>query len=102
MNRSNTFVVTVSFTVKPGFESRFHQAVLEQARNSLEREAACRVFDVCAHPEKTGKIFLYEIYDDEAAFQKHLDSSHFHHFNTLTLDWVESKKVSTWHKMDLK
>jgi quinol monooxygenase YgiN len=36
----------------------------------------CRQFDVCRDPLDPALFFLYELYDDEAAIQAHLDSPH--------------------------
>ncbi len=93
------YVVTVEFRIRKGHEAAFLQAMMRQARNSLEREEACMRFDVCSAPDDAGHVFLYEIYGDEAAFQAHLETAHFHEFNEGTADWVASKQVETWHRV---
>jgi quinol monooxygenase YgiN len=45
--------------------------------------AGCRQFDVCESADGS-QIFLYEIYDSEAAFKAHLATDHFVRFNELT------------------
>jgi quinol monooxygenase YgiN len=93
------YVVTVHFQARKGQEQAFLEAMKQQARNSLEREDACLQFDVCTAPGDPGHIFLYEVYSDEAAFQAHLETAHFHEFNEATADWLESKQVDTWHRV---
>jgi len=90
------FVVTVTFGIQPDHVEGFQAAVLSQARNSLELEADCHRFDVCFDDDDPGRVFLYELYTDAAAFQAHLDSAHFKDFDATVADWLESKEVDTW------
>lgn len=88
--------VTVEFHVKPQHVDAFHNAVLQQAEASLQNESACRQFDVCVDLVDRTHVFLYEIYDNQAAFDEHLQTSHFDQFNKTVSNWVESKQVATW------
>jgi hypothetical protein len=42
--------VVVEFAIKPEFAGRFRERVQQQARDSLELESECHVFDVCIDP----------------------------------------------------
>ena len=90
------YVVIVNFEVKSEYASDFLDAVLLQAANSLALEEQCRVFDVCTHPENSSSVLLYEHYDDAAAFDEHLKTSHFLDFDARVSPWLASKTVSTW------
>ena len=90
------FVITVRFTVKPGCESRFLERVIRQAQDSLAGEAGCRRFDVCLSERDPSQVFLYEIYDDAAAFADHLQSPHFRAFDAGTREWVADKVAEPW------
>jgi quinol monooxygenase YgiN len=46
------------------------------ATATREREPGCRQFDVCTSADD-GLVFLYEVYDDRAAFDAHLAAPHF-------------------------
>jgi len=94
------FAVTVTFAVREEFDDRFAKSVLAQARNSLEREEGCHQFDVCFDPSNKGRIFLYEIYSDEPSFQAHLKTEHFISFDAEVKDWLISKEVQTWERME--
>ena len=94
------YVITVEFTLRDAEKGRFLQRVRQQATDSLEQEAGCRQFDVCVDPEDPCRVFLYELYDHEAAFQAHLDSAHFKDFDRTTADWFVSKEVRAWHRAD--
>ena len=46
-----------------------------------EKERGCRRFDVLEPAGEPDRVVLYEIYDDRAAFDAHLQSEHFRRFN---------------------
>lgn len=93
------YVITVDFRIRRGQETMFLAAMHHQAKSSLVREDACLQFDVCTAPGDDGHVFLYEVYESEAAFKSHLETAHFHDFNEKTADWVEAKTVSAWHRV---
>ena len=93
------YVVTVEFSVKPGHEAEFLDRVRRQARDSLERERECHVFDVCIDPERADFVFLYEVYNDRQAFDLHLQSDHFLDFDRCVAGWIADKRVSTMTRL---
>jgi quinol monooxygenase YgiN len=90
------FVVTVLFKIKEERVMEFLPAMDYQAGVSLGREEGCRRFDVCLDPDDPTRVFLYELYDDKAAFEAHLETDHFKAFDRLIRGWLESKDVATW------
>lgn len=90
------FTITVEFEIEPEHTGDFRDAVLAQAENSLTKEPWCHRFDVSFDPDAAGHVFLYELYDDRAAFDRHLKTDHFLSFDTAVRDWVKSKKVKSW------
>lgn len=94
------YVVTVTFEVYPAHVNAFREAVLAQARNSLDREDQCRRFDVCFDPKRLDRVFLYELYDAEPAFKAHLETEHFKSFNDTVTPWVRNKQLGTWELTD--
>jgi autoinducer 2-degrading protein len=87
------YVVVVDFSVKPERLAQFMPLMLENARLSRETEPGCRVFDVCADPKEKTSIFLYEVYDDRAAFDAHLASAHFKRFDAAVGEMLAAKAV---------
>ncbi len=85
------YVIVVDFTIKREHLARFHTAMIENARLSRDTEPGCRQFDVCVDPEDATRYFLYELYDDEAAFKAHLETAHFREFDRATAEWVATK-----------
>jgi quinol monooxygenase YgiN len=92
------FVVTVVFEPHPEHAFAFREAMIENARASRERERGCRQFDVCEDPA-SGAIFLYELYDDRAAFDAHLATPHFRAFDAATRDWIVRKDVRVYERL---
>lgn len=94
------YVVTVRFQIKPEHRQAFGALMRAQARKSLALEPACRRFDVCELEGDGNAIFLYEVYDDRAAFDLHLESEHFRQFDSAVADMVETKNVETMRLME--
>ena len=87
------YVVIVDFRIKPERLAAFMPAMLENARLSRENEPGCRSFDVCVDPKEKTSVFLYEVYDDRAAFDAHLATAHFKRFDAAVADMVAAKTV---------
>jgi autoinducer 2-degrading protein len=87
------YIVIVDFVIRPDRVAKFHAAVIENARVSRDKEPGCRQFDVAVDPQDPNRYFLYELYDDEAAFRAHLTSDHFRAFDHETGPWIETKAV---------
>ena len=94
------FVVTVEFTVHPQHLEAFRARMLEKARTSLAREAGCRQFDVCVDPAQPAVVFLYEVYQDRAAFDAHLAAPHYLAFADAVAPWVAAKSVRTYQRLE--
>jgi autoinducer 2-degrading protein len=86
-------VLLVEFLVRPGFAECFGQLILANARASVEHERGCRRFDVLVEPQDRCRFVLYEIYDDEAAFDLHLRSPHYHSFVAAIDGQIEERSV---------
>ena len=89
-------VITVDFTIHPEHLAAFMPLMLENARISRETEAGCRRFDVCRDPAQPDRVFLYELYDDRAAFDAHLAAAHFKAFDGLAKTMVANKAVHAY------
>ncbi|MFL2820979.1 MAG: antibiotic biosynthesis monooxygenase [Alphaproteobacteria bacterium] len=88
------FVITVDFEIKSEFVNEFRNRVLQQAKDSLNNEKQCFIFDVCFDEKNTNKVFLYEIYQDKDAFDYHLKSDHYLSFDKDVKNWVTKKIVN--------
>lgn len=93
--RPDGLVVLVEFRLHPGMAATFRPIVLANARASVRDEPGCRRFDVLT-PERGSDpdtFWLYEIYDDPAAFDAHLATPHFKAFAEASAPLIASRRV---------
>jgi autoinducer 2-degrading protein len=100
--RDIMYVVIVEFTIRAEFALRFRDRVRQQARDSLELEPECHVFDVCVDPGREDFVLLYEVYSDRGAFDTHLASTHFVDFDETVRSWIFDKQVASFERMMLE
>ena len=87
------FVVCVEFEIEPGQTDVFMAAVRTNAEQSFYQEVGCQQFDVCQDRQFPNSVFLYEVYDDEAAFETHKLTLHYGAFNQATGGMVVNKSI---------
>jgi len=69
--------IFVTINVQEEHVEQFKSASLGDAEGSVRDEAECYRFDINQDEEVTTRFYLYEVYQDEAAFQHHLTTPHF-------------------------
>ena len=87
------FVVCVEFEIDLGQTDVFMAAVRTNAEQSLNQELGCQQFDVCQDRQIPNSVFLYEVYDDEVAFEKHKLTLHYGAFNRAIGGMVVNKSI---------
>ena len=87
------FVVCVEFEIASPHLDEFLLAMRKNARLSLRDEEGCQRFDICQDQQNPASIFLYEIYDDAAAFELHKAAPHYDEFNEAIDGMVLKKAV---------
>lgn len=63
--------------LKPGSLEAFMEAMRINAVASVRDEPGCLVFDVLRDRSDPDRVWLYEVYTDEAAFEAHMQTPHF-------------------------
>ncbi len=71
------YVIIVPIQIKEGAKEQFLEAMLPNAQGSVNDEPGCVRFDVIQDAADPNRIWLYEVYTDEAAFQAHGQSPHY-------------------------
>ena len=71
-----TYVVTAIWYAKEGEEERVAEILARNAALSAQ-EPGCRMFIGHRSNDDSRTFFLYEQYDDEAAFKAHTETAHF-------------------------
>jgi quinol monooxygenase YgiN len=70
------YVVTAKWTAKPGEEEAVLGCIRKLAGPS-RAEPGCQYYQPTRSPDDPRVFFLFEIYDDEAAYKAHGESEHF-------------------------
>jgi quinol monooxygenase YgiN len=64
---------------------------LENAREA-RKEPGCRQFEVLVDPKDKTKVLLFEIYDDEKAFEAHQATPHFKKYLAEAVPMLASRE----------
>jgi quinol monooxygenase YgiN len=90
--REGQFVIVAEFEIRPEGLDRFLELAKVDASQSVAKEPGCRQFDVTVDRE-SHRVVLYEVYDDEAAFEAHLQTPHLKTFRAGIEPLVVSRNV---------
>lgn len=66
--------IIVEFDIKPRRKAEFMELITNHAKRTLETEEGCLVFEILQPEQLEHKVFLYECYKDDEAFQIHRHS----------------------------
>ena len=92
-----SFVLVVNIRIKPESVDAFMKGVLENAR-AARKEPGCRQFEVLVDPNDRSKAMLFEIYDDESAFEAHQATPHFKKYLAEAVPLLASRERSIWKR----
>ena len=81
------YVILAPVQITEGHREEFIEAMLEDARGSVNEEPGCIRFDVIQDGNVSNRLWLYEVYRDHAAFQAHLQAPHLIKFRETVKDW---------------
>ena len=85
------FVLAVMLRIKPENADRFMEQVLANAREA-RKEPGCRQFEVLVDKADRTKVMLFEIYDDDKAFEAHQQTPHFKKYLAEAVPLLESRE----------
>ncbi len=83
-NARTAFVVIAEFTIRPDCLDAFMALASQDAGDSVANEPGCQQFDAVQPEGTTDQVVLYEVYDDRASFDAHLQSAHYFPFRDGT------------------
>jgi quinol monooxygenase YgiN len=90
-------VLVVNLKIKPEHVDGFMRKALENAA-AARKEPGCRQFDVLVDPDDKTRVMLYEIYDDEKAFEAHQQTSHFKKYLAEAVPLLASRERQFWKR----
>ena len=91
------FVLTVQLRIKPENVDKFMQALQVNAREA-RKEPGCKQFDVLVDPNDKTKVMLYEVYNDDKAFEAHQATPHFKKYLAEAVPLLASRERATWKR----
>ena len=91
------FVLQVNIRIKPERVDAFMKKALENAREA-RKEPGCRQFDVLVDPKDGARVMLYEVYDDEKAFEAHQQTPHFKKYVAEAVPLLASRERQVWKR----
>ena len=94
------YVVVADFQVKPGKLGEFVEIAKVDAAASVANEPGCHRFDVATPRDGSDRVIFYEIYEDEAAFNAHLETPHLKAFRDGIADLVEDRNITRCHVIE--
>ena len=81
------YIIIAPIQIKAEFKEQFVSGITENARGAVNDEPGCLRFDVVQDANDDNRIWVYEVYRDEAAFQAHTQAPHFLKFRDASVDW---------------
>lgn len=93
------FAVVVTFSIKPDCLAAFMPLMEQNAATSRSNEPGCNQFDIATDPARANEVFLYELYEDQAAFEAHLGAEHFKTFDAASAPMIAEKSVRTYQQV---
>ena len=92
-----SFVLSVTLRIKPENVESFMAKALVNGREA-RKEPGCRQFEVLVDPADRTKVMLFEIYDDEKAFEAHQQTPHFKKYLAEAVPLLESRERLRLHR----
>ena len=92
-----SLVLQVNIRIKPGNVEAFMRQVLENGR-AARAEPGCRQFEVLVDPDDRTKLMLFEVYDDQKAFEAHQAGAAFKKYVADAVRLLASRERQFWKK----
>jgi autoinducer 2-degrading protein len=84
------FVNAVDLDIVPAERANYLAAITENGA-AAAKEPGCRRFDILNLASDPNHFFLYEVYDNEAAFKAHRETAHFKKYAEATAKMVAKR-----------
>ncbi|MDA0653031.1 MAG: putative quinol monooxygenase [Proteobacteria bacterium] len=81
----------VTITLKPGTRDKFVEVATGHRGRVLDREPGCHRFDILLPDDAENQVCLYEVYEDQAAFDLHGGTDYMAAYREQTGDMVAGR-----------
>jgi autoinducer 2-degrading protein len=92
-----SLVLQVMIQIKPENVDSFMQKVIENG-TAARGEPGCQQFEVLVDPDDKTKIMLFEVYDDQKAFEAHQAGAAFKKYIAEAVPLLASRERKFWKK----
>ena len=92
-----SFVLQVNIRIKPENVDAFMQKLQANAA-AARKEPGCKQFDVLVDPQDKTRVMLYEVYDDEKAFELHQQGAAFKTYLAEAVPLLASRERAFWRR----
>ena len=89
---SGVYINAVDLVIVPSEMAKFIEAVKENGANAV-KEPGCREFNISVLANRPNHVFLYEVYDNEAALNTHRATEHCKKYLATTANMVADRNV---------
>lgn len=89
------YVLQVDIRIKPENVDRWMAMAQENAQGARS-EPGCRQFELLVDPADRAHVMLFEMYDDERAFQAHQETPHFKKYLAEAVPLLASRERHVW------
>ena len=86
------YVNAIDLVIIPSEMAKYVEAIKENAANAV-KEPGCREFNISVLANRPNHVFLYEVYDNEAALNAHRATDHFKKYQATTANMVADRNV---------
>jgi (4S)-4-hydroxy-5-phosphonooxypentane-2,3-dione isomerase len=86
------YINAVDLVIVPSEMPKFLEAIKENGANAV-KEPGCREFNITVLGSNPNHVFLYEVYDNEAALEAHRQTPHFKKYQAATQGMVADRSV---------
>ena len=84
------YINAVDIDVVPGQIDAYLAALKENGAAAVH-EPGCHEFDITVSPKEPNHVFIFEVYDNAAAFEAHRATDHFKKYAATTKDMVANR-----------
>ena len=95
-----SFALVVNIRIKPESVDAFMQRLKENA-SAARKEPGCRQFDVLVDPKDKTRVMLYEVYDDDKAFETHQQTPHFKKYLAEAVPLLASRERHVFTRVEI-
>jgi quinol monooxygenase YgiN len=96
----SAFAIFVTIKLKPGNFEEYMMHIEHDREGALRDEPGCQLFHILTPPDSKDTVYLYEVYDDEEAFDNHQKTPHFVRYVQETEELIAERIIQRLERVD--